>query len=270
MKKNKKIEEKKGRLKKGMVVLTAMVKKNVKNQYRRSVLGILWTVLNPLLTMLVMAFVFSAVFGRDGVDMDYPVYVLSGNIVFNLLRSATTMALPSMVNNYDLFTKTRVPFIAFPTASVCTATVNFGFSLVALVGVMLFRLSHGVTFHWTLLMVFFPWLPAMFLFALGLALLLCSVYVRFRDVQHLYSVFLTLWMYLTPVFYSLKAIGNGTVQNVLSFNPMLYFLNYFRELIVGTVPTWREHVYIYGFGLCAFLIGLMVFRSQRKKFVLYN
>lgn len=270
MKDIKKYNDRKTRFKKGMVVLFAMVKKNIKNQYRRSVLGILWTVLNPLLTMIVLAFVFSSVFGRKGVDMDYSVYVLSGNIVFSLMRSATTMALPSMVNNYDLFTKTKVLFSAFPTASVCTAVVNFAFSIIALVAVMLFRLKNGIAFHATLLMIAFPWLPAIFLFCLGLALILCSVYVRFRDIQHLYSVFLTLWMYMTPIFYSLQTINNDKAQKILVFNPMLHYLSYFRELIMGTVPSWQEHVYIYGFGLCAFIIGLMVFRSQKKKFVLYN
>ena len=104
--------------KKSMVIMWAMVKKNIKNQYRRSVLGILWTVLNPLLTMLVMAFVFSKIFGRGVINMDYPVYVLSGNIVFSFMRTATTLALPCMVHNYDLLTKTRVPYFVFPASNV--------------------------------------------------------------------------------------------------------------------------------------------------------
>lgn len=206
-------------LKKGLVVLGAMVVKNVKNQYRRSVLGVLWTVLNPLLTMIVIAVVFSSIFGRVGIGMDYPVYVLAGNIVFGLMRSATTMALPSMVQNYDLFTKTKVPFIAFPTASVCTATVNFLFSLIALFAVMLFRIPNGITFRPTLLLIFFPWLPALFFFSLGLSLLLCSVYVRFRDIQHFYNVFLTLWLYMTPVFYSLETLTDKNVERPSSLIP---------------------------------------------------
>ena len=169
-----------------------MVKKNIKNQYRRSFLGVLWTVLNPLLTMLVLAFVFSQIFGRKGIDMDYPVYVLSGSIVFTLMRMATVQALPCMVNNYDLLTKTRVPYYVFPTSSVLSSVVNFGFSLIALIIVMLIRIPNGVTFHPTMLMIFIPWLPSIFLFSLGLSFFLCTLYVRFRDVSHLYNVFLTL------------------------------------------------------------------------------
>ena len=160
--------------------------------YRRSFLGILWTVLNPLLNMFVMAFVFSRIFGRTGIGMDYPVYVLSGNIVFGFMRTATVTAMPSLVSNYDLITKTRTPYSVFPLSNVFTALVNFGFSLIALIVVMIVRIPAGVRFHWSGLMVFFPWLPAIFLFSAGLALLLSAVYVRFRDLKHIYNVLLTL------------------------------------------------------------------------------
>ena len=250
--------------KKSSVIMWAMVGKNVKNQYRRSVLGILWTVLNPLLTMLVMAFVFSSIFGRQGIDMDYPVYVLSGNIVFGLLRMSTTQALPSIVENYDLLTKTRVPYFVFPSAHVCCALVNFGFSLIALIIVMIIR---GVAFKVTLLMIV-VWLPSIFLFCLGLSLVLCSIYVRFRDIKHLYTVFLTLWMYLTPIFYS-ASILSAEVKSVLKINPMFHFLQYFRDLITGTVPSITTHGLIYGMGILVFILGFLFFRTQRKTFVLH-
>ena len=253
--------------KKSMVIMWAMVKKNIKNQYRRSVLGILWTVLNPLLTMLVMAFVFSKIFGRGVINMDYPVYVLSGNIVFSFMRTATTLALPCMVHNYDLLTKTRVPYFVFPASNVVSSLVNFGFSLIALIVVMLIRIPNGVQFHWTLFMII-VWIPAMFLFCLGLALALCSIYVRFRDIEHLYNVFLTLWLYLTPIFYS-QTLLSTKVQKVLLFNPMYHYLGYFRELIMGMVPSWQLHLIIYGIGIGMMIIGWFVFRSQRKSFILY-
>ena len=254
--------------KKSVVIMWTMVKKNIKRQYRRSFLGVLWTVLNPLLTMLVMAFVFSQIFGRHGIDMDYPVYVLSGTIVFSLMRMGTAQALPCMVNNYDLLTKTRVPYYVFPTSSVLSSVVNFGFSLIALIIVMLIRIPNGVTFHPTMLMIFVPWLPSIFLFSLGLSFLLCTLYVRFRDVAHLYNVFLTLWMYLTPIFYS-TVILPDYVQSVLKFNPMVHYLGYFRDLLLGVVPSWQEHLICYGVGIAAFLIGYLIFRWQRKKFILY-
>ena len=254
--------------KKSVVIMWAMVKKNIKNQYRRSVLDILWTVLNPLLTMLVMAFVFANIFGRGNINMDYPVYILSGTIVFGLMRTATVTALPCMVNNHDLLTKTRVPYFVFPASNVVSSLVNFGFSLIALIAVMLIRLPHGVEFHWTLVMIL-AWLPAIFLFSLGLSLVLCSVYVRFRDIKHLYNVFLTLWYYITPVFYSITQLEDPTVQKVLVINPMLHYLEYFRSLILGVVPSWQTHVLIYAIGIVTMLLGWLVFKTQRKSFIIY-
>lgn len=257
-------------IRKSMVILDSMVKKNIKNQYRRSFLGIFWTVLNPLLNMAVMAFAFSSIFGRDSIDMDYPVYVLSGNIVFSLMRTATTSSLTCMVDNYDLLTKTRVPYGVFPISQTLSASVNFGFSLVALIIVMLIRIPKGVTFHFSMLMIVFPWLPSLMLFTLGISLILCSIYVRFRDIKHIYSVVITLWTYLTPIFYSLSTLKLGpTAQQIMELNPMLHYLNYFRDVIMGVVPSWQAHAICYGAGFAALLVGTVVFRLSRKKFILY-
>lgn len=255
--------------KKSMVVLGSLVGKNIKNQYRRSVLGILWTVLNPLLNMLVMAFVFGNFFKND-ISMDYPVYVLSGNIVFSLMRSATTSSLTCMVNNYDLLTKTRIPYAVFPISNVLSSTVNFGFSLVALVIVMLVRMSVGVTFHWTMILIIFAWLPAILFFSAGISFVLSVVYVRFRDIKHLYGVFLTLWMYSTPVFYSLDKMNLGKgYLTAMSFNPMLHYLQSFRDLVNGTIPSGKEFLICYGVGLGCLGLGYLIFRLSRKRLLLY-
>lgn len=255
--------------KKSMVVLGSLVGKNIKNQYRRSVLGILWTVLNPLLNMLVMAFVFGNFFKND-ISMDYPVYVLSGNIAFSLMRSATTSSLTCMVNNYDLLTKTRIPYAVFPISNVLSSTVNFGFSLVALVIVMLVRMSAGVTFYWTMILIIFAWLPAILFFSAGISFVLSVVYVRFRDIKHLYGVFLTLWMYSTPVFYSIDALKlDKSYLTAMSFNPMLHYLQSFRDLVNGTIPSGKEFLICYGVGLGCLGLGYLIFRLSRKRLLLY-
>lgn len=257
-------------LRKSMVVLGSMVKKNIKNQYRRSVLGILWTVLNPLLNMLVMWFVFDKIFGRQSAGLFYPVYILSGTIVFGFMRSATQSSLTCMVQNYALFTKTRIPYFVFPLSLNVSALVNFGFSIIALIILMLACIPQGVRFHWTMFMIAVPWLPAIFLFALGMSLILCSVYVRFRDVKHLYEVFLTLWMYATPIFYSLDSLTLGEkTRIIMQLNPMYYYVTYLRELLMGTVPDWKMHLICYGVGILFFAVGAVVFRISRKKFILY-
>lgn len=255
-------------LKKTMVILWSMVKKNIKNQYRRSVLGIFWTLLSPLLNMLVLAFVFSNIFGRGKIGMDYPVYVLSGNLVFNLMRMATTNSLTCIVDHYDLLTKTRIPYSVFPLSQNLSSVVNFGFSLVALIIVMLVRMTAGVRFYWTMLMGIIPWLPSVLLFSIGISFILCTIYVRFRDIKHIYSIFLTLWMYMTPIFYSYTILPER-VQNVIILNPMYHYLMYFRNTLVGIVPDLKAHLICYGVGIAFFLIGALVFRLSKKKFILY-
>ena len=267
-------EETGGKVKfrRSMHTLASMVERNVRNQYRNSVLGILWTVLNPLLNMAVIALVFSLIFNRDRMDgLYYPVYILSGNIVFGLMRNATTSALPCLVNHHDLLTKTRLVHEIFPIASVLSAVVNFLFSLLALLVVMAFSVGKpGVGFRWSLLLTAVPFLPLLTLFSLGVSFVLASVYVRFRDVQHLYSVFLTLWTYLTPLFYSFEMLKeHRTATAILRINPMYRFVTYFREILTGHVPSMRSHGILLAWGVGACLVGAAFFRASHKKFLLY-
>ncbi|MGN0752595.1 MAG: ABC transporter permease [Christensenellales bacterium] len=256
--------------KKSIVVLVSLVGKNIKNQYRRSVLGIFWTVLNPLLNMLVMSFVFTSFFNDGTIGMDYPVYIMSGNIVFALMRAATTSSLECMVNNYDLFTKTRIPYSVFPISNVLSSTVNFLFSMIALVFVMLARMSAGVTFHWEMLLIICAWLPSILLFSTGISFILSVIYVRFRDIKHLYEVFLTLWMYMTPVFYSIKSLNlKESYVKAMSFNPMLYYLQSFRSLLTGNMPSGQTFLICYGVGIGLFIVGYIIFRLSGKKLLLY-
>lgn len=257
--------------KQSIVILDSMVRRNIKNQYRRSVLGIFWTVLNPLLNMLVMWFVFDKVFGAStDTGLFYPVYILSGTVTFGFVRTATETSLTCMVNNYDLLTKTRVRYMIFPLSQNVSALVNLGFSTIALIILMLACIPQGVQFHWTMLMMVVPWLPAMFLFSFGMSLVLSAIYVRFRDIKHLYEVFLTLWMYATPLFYSLEGLNLGsTAGTIMKLNPMYHYVTYLRQLLMGVVPSGRTHLICYGVGILMFIIGFIIFRLSRKKFILY-
>lgn len=256
-------------VKKNVYLLGVLVKQSIRNQYYNSVLGILWTVLNPLLNMLVMAFVFSRLFGREGIGLDYPVYVLSGNIVFSLMRTGTVSSLPCLVNQRGLLTKTKVPIWTFPTAQVFSSVTTFGFSYIALILVMLIRLPAGVQFYWTMFMALIM-LPALILFTLGLSYILSALYVYFRDIKHLYSVAVTLWTYLTPLFYSLETLKMPeSAMAVMKFNPMYHFVDYFRMTLMGQVPSWRTHLIIYGVGIGFFVIGLLFFNWRKKTMVLH-
>ena len=259
-------------LKKSVVVLGSLVVRSVKNQYRNSFLGILWTIINPLLNMIVMALIFGRLFNRTLPNVDFPVYLFCGQCVFNMVRMATNNGLGSLVGNLDLLTKTRIMHYVFPMSCVFGAAVNFMFSFVALIAVMLIRIPNGVTFHWTMIMTAFPFLPLLILFSAGIALILSVLYVYFRDLKHIYSVFLTLWMYATPIFYTLDSLelSGSTVGTILKLNPLYYFVEYFRSIILyGTVPGWKMHLILFACAFGSFLIGGVIFHFTKRKCMLH-
>ncbi len=262
----------KGNFSQRLYLMSLLVRRNIKNQYYRSFIGVLWTVLNPLLNMIVMAFVFSKIFGRNGTDLDYPIFILSGTIIFNLMSGSTSSSLGCLVGNTSMLQKTKVPIELFPTANVFSALVTFGFSFIALLLVAGVRAITGdyTTFTWTILLVVLI-LPPLFVFSLGISYFLSALFVFFRDLKHVYSVILTLWRYLTPIFYTVDALKSNLISKIIVFNPMYHYVEAFRELLMGeipkvfslsTEPTWLA---MYGFAALSLIIGWLVLKALRNK-----
>ena len=277
---------------KNVNIVKQLVIKSVKVQYRNSVIGIFWTILNPLLNMLVMYLVFSNLFnGRGGtseVDRStYALYLLCGNIIFGMMRTATVQSLPSLVRNRGLLTKNKISYNVFPLSCTLSALVNFAFSFIALLGVMfVVWLQGNAVFSFNIFLVLVM-LPALFLFCYGLSLILSALYTFFRDILHFYNVFLTLWMYLTPIFYSVSMF-DGTdflsklVGVIVHCNPMYYFVEYFRAVVyrcsahaaaglseMAPLPGFGDLSVLYAIGAAATLLGAVVFMSTKRKFI-YN
>lgn len=293
-------EKKRSSFRKNANIVFELVLKSIKVQYRNSVIGALWTVLNPLLNMIVMYLVFSFVLGY-GDSPTYPLYIFCGNILFSLLRASTTQSLTSIVNNRGILTKNKVSQFVFPVSHNISAIVNFGFSSIALLGVMaVVSISSGVNYFTPRLFLVLLMLPAMFLFSYGLSLVLASAYVFFRDIQHLYNVFLTLWTYLTPVFWTIDRVENKTFTGenfedvgyilnklkdillvIMKANPMYQFIEYFRYIVFAfKTPLGGESFQslgesfqalgiLYLIGLAFFGVGTLVFYLTRRKFIYY-
>ncbi|MBQ7652781.1 MAG: ABC transporter permease [Clostridia bacterium] len=250
--------------------LFEMVRHNIKLQYRNSILGVAWTILNPLLTMIVLALVFSRLLSNRGITIDYPVYIMCGNVVFSFMRMCTSQCLPCIVSNGDLLTKTRVPHIVFPLSTALSSSINFAFSIIAVLLVMLVRMWSGadITFSWTIIMIV-PYFPALFGFSLGVGLILCVIFVRFRDIKHLYGIFLMLWTYGTPLFYS-ETILSDKMATVELFNPMYHFVKYFREVVaLGDAGDFKTLGICYASAAAAMIVGLLLFNWRKKVFALY-
>ena len=254
------------KMRKNRYILGAIVTKNFKSQYRNSVLGVVWTVLNPLLNMIVMALIFSEMFGRKAAVGNYAVYLFAGNLIFSIMRQATSQSLTSIVDNSGLIKKVKISYSVFPISNTCLSLVNFGMSFIALLGIMLFE---GETFHWTIVLTL-TIVPAVLMFSLGIGLILASLYVFFRDIKHIYGVVLTLWTYLTPLFYTADSLKKPAIIKLIELNPMTQYVTMFRDIIQwGTVPGWGTYLYAYAFGLGMWGIGYLIYRLLRKKFILY-
>ena len=158
-----------------------------------------------------------------------------------------------------------MPYTIFPVSTLFSNVVNMGFSYLALVIVMLILKQK---FSWTMLLTL-AYLPALLLFILGISLFLAAVYVFFRDIRHIYVVVLTLWTYLTPLFYTIETMPAKVVK-ILKLNPMYHYVNFFRNLnINGVVPDIKHWLIIYGCGILSLIVGSVVFKLTRKKFILY-
>lgn len=244
-------------------LLKELVRRDLKVKYRRSFLGYIWSLLNPLLMMCVMTLVFSYMFRFD--IPNYPLYLITGQTLWTFFNESTNMSMYSVLQNGALIKKVYIPKFIFPISRVLSSFVTMSFSLVAILVVMVFSKS---PFYWTILL--FP-VPLFFLllFAMGIGMVLSALSVYFRDITHLYGVLTLAWMYMTPIFYPVSALPEEVLPVILG-NPMYAYITFFREIVLyGTVPEpilWLKCVLI---SLTTLALGLVVFRKMQRNFILY-
>ena len=244
-------------------LLFELVARDIKVKYRRSAIGYLWSLLNPLLTMVVVSTVFSYVFKQD--IANFPIYLLVGQIMFQFFAESTSMAMGSVIQNAALMKKVYIPKYIFPLSKVMSCSVNFVFSLAALFIVMLFT---GTPVNFTILLLPFP-IICIFLFSVGIGLILSVYAVYFRDLLHLYGVFTTMLMYLTPIFYPVSALPDW-VKGIISVNPLYHFIFNMRTIVLDrAVPSAENVVLCLFFAIASVIIGTAVFRKKQAQFVLY-
>lgn len=250
-------------LKKYRYLLEDMVVRDIKLKYRRSVIGLLWSVLNPLLMMIVITAVFQHLF-RFEIE-NFAVYYLTGWVVFNFITEATNGAMTSIIGASTLIRKVYIPKYIFPMQKCVFSFVNMLFSLVALFAVMLVL---KVKFTWYILLIPVPLVLAL-IFAIGLGMILSTVAVFLRDMIHLYGVFTMVWMYLTPIIYPEEILVGG-MQTIMKLNPMYYYVDYFRQLtLYGTIPGTDSLLIMCGCSVASLLLGIAVFKKKQDRFILF-
>jgi ABC-2 type transport system permease protein len=243
-------------------LLKELVRRDVKTKYRRSVLGMLWSVLNPLGMMIIMSIVFSHVF-RSNIE-NFPVYLMCGQVIFNFYNEASTVAMSSVLGNASLIKKVYVPKYLFPVSKVCSCFVNLVTSFIALVIVIV---ATGTKLSWTALLVFIP-VIYVFVFSLGMGLMLSALVVTFRDLQHLYGILITAWMYMTPIFYPVDMLPEW-VADLVRLNPLANFIEMFRDVILyNVVPSGILQAKCIVSCVVALGLGFWIFYKQQDTFIL--
>ena len=241
-----------------------LVIRDIKLKYRRSFLGYVWSVLNPLMIMIIMVLVFSNMFRFD--IANFPVYLITGQTVFNFVSEATNQALFSITGNAALLKKTYVPKYIFTVSKVTSSFVNTLFALGAML--IVFVVCH-VRFQ--IYMLFIPViLLQVYIFCLGLGLILAQATVFFRDVQYIYAAVLTAWMYLTPIFYPITQLPFELMWMIKHFNPLYSFIAQLRTIVLdGIFPDPRLIVYGFIVALVSLVIGTWIFIKNQDRFILY-
>ena len=244
-------------------LISQLVIRDFKSKYKRSILGVFWSFLNPLLTMTVQFLVFSTFFKAN--TQNYPVYLLSGVVCFSFFNECTTMCLTSISGNSRLITKVYIPKYIFPLARTISSSVNLAISLVPL---FLACLVLGVAIRPQALL-FFYFLVCLIVFSLGIGLFLSALMVFFRDIQFLWTVLIQIWQYATPIFYPAEIVPEK-YRFILRFNPLYHFIGNARTcLIDGISPEPRAYIFCFIFALVSILIGSFTFKKTQDKFALY-
>lgn len=258
--------------KKYSFLMNQLIMRDFKVKYKRSVLGVLWSILNPILMMSVMAIVFSQMFKFKVEGVNYLVYLMTGLIMFNYFSEASNLAMTSVVSNFTLINKIYIPKYIFPVAKCIFVGINFvltlipWFAIILLSYVGLGQYPCPITFSYLYLPFIFLFF---FLFTVGIGLFLSCVSVFLRDMFYIYGIILTIWNYVTPVFYSLEILPES-YQAIFKLNPMYQFIHAVRDIVLfGKNPSIFTLLILACISLVVFGIGAITFKKKQDKFIYY-
>ena len=240
-----------------------LVKRDFKKKYKRTVLGMLWSVLSPLLMLLVMRLVFTHFFGRH--IEHYTTFLFCGNLVYTYFNESTSQGMMSLMGNASIFTKVNVPKYLFLFSKNVQTLINFGITLCVF---FVFCIIDNITFTWKLILLVYP-IVLLLLFNIGVGLILSALFVFFRDIQYLWTVFLQLLMYMSAIFYSIDTY-EPMIRNLFLLNPIYLFIRYFRKIVIeATIPSVWFHLLMLADVVIVLGLGCLIYKKNNTKFLYY-
>ncbi len=251
------------KLRKYQFLFEELVKRDFKAKYKRTVLGMIWSVLSPLMMLTVMAVIFGNFFGRR--IEHYVIFLFSGQIIFNYFTEATNEGMLALVNNASIFSKINLPKYLFLFSKNISAIINF---FIIFLIYLFFVMIENIQFTWQFLLLIYPIICLIFM-NLGMGLILSALYIFFKDIQYLYRLFTQVVMYGSAIFYSIDILPQH-LQTLFYCNPIFVCITYFRSIILhNTVPDLWLHMLLAGYALVLFGIGCWVYKKYNYKFLYY-
>lgn len=240
-----------------------LVKRDFKKKYKRTALGMAWSVLSPLIMLLVLRLVFTHFFGME--TEHYTTYLFCGTLVFSYFSESAGQGMTSLLENASIFSKVNLPKYIFLLSKNVQTLVNFALTLVVF---FLFCLLDDITFTWRVLLLIYP-IICLMIFNIGVGLILSAMFLFFRDVQYLWSIFIQILMYLSAVFYTIDSYSYP-VRCAFLLNPIYLFIRYFRKIIIdAAVPTVWFHLLMATDAALVMAIGCFIYKKYNNRFLYY-
>ena len=251
------------KLKKNWFLFQQLVSRDFKERYKGTVFGMGWSVLSPLLQLLVMRLVFTQFFGTN--KPFYTTFLFAGVIVFSCYRECTANGMTALRSNADVINKINVPKFLFLLSKNVAGIINFGLTLAVF---FIFAAFDGVTFSWRFLLLFYP-VICLIILNIGVGFILSAMSVYFRDTTYLYSIFLVLLRYASAIFYDLDS-SSVEMQRLFLINPVYDIIKYIRLIVIdGVVPSLPFHLLVLGYPLIFLAIGLLIYKKKNNDFIYY-
>lgn len=244
-------------------LFSELVKRDFKHKYKGTILGMLWSVLSPLMHLAVMNLVFSYFFKKK--IEHYTVFMFSGNIIFSYYKEATTQGMKALVGNKGIISKINVPKYLFLLSNNVSSLINFGLTFLIF---LVFVIKEPLPITWKYVLLFYP-IGCLVVFNIGVGLILSALFVFFKDINYLYGVFTQLLMYISAIFYAVESYPKG-VRRLFLFNPVYCYIKYFRVVVLeDKVPSLQYHLLCIGYAAALIVIGSLIYRKYNNRFIYY-
>lgn len=251
------------RIEKNRFLFEELVSRDFKSKYKRTVLGMAWSVLSPLLNLLVLVMVFTKLLGRN--TPHYTIYIFCGTLVMSYFKEATRGGMRSLVANRGIITKINIPKYLFLLSNNVSSLINFALTLLVFFLICIFD---KIKFGWNFVMLIYA-IVCLVVFNIGIGLILSACYVFFKDTAYLYDILLTLINYLSAIFYRIDGFSHF-VQRLFLCNPLYCFIHYFRVVVInGGIPSIQFHILLALYSVVSLTIGSWFYRKFNHRFLYY-